>query len=68
VEEQRKPPPNSAFILPVALEPVDPQTAQVPELFRRIQWLPLYQRNSTIELVELITQRVRERQRGAKAT
>jgi hypothetical protein len=55
------------FILAVALDPIRPQAAIVPELFHDIEWFPLYGRQSTLELVELITQRVGERERGAQA-
>jgi hypothetical protein len=47
-------PPTATFILPVALEKVDPFYATVPELFRRIQWFELYGRASTAELAEVI--------------
>jgi hypothetical protein len=66
--ERHRAEPGSPFILPVALDPIRPQTANVPDLLHEIEWFPLYGQRPTPELVALITERVQTRQRGAKAT
>lgn len=55
-------PPGTKFILPIALDPVDPETARVPRSFRIPQWVKLHGRVATPELVDFLRTEYRRKQ------
>ena len=54
--------PGTKFILPVALDPVNPTTAHGPRCFKDLQWFDLHTRNATPEFIEFIKTEYRRRQ------
>lgn len=60
---ERRKAPDVTFIVPVALDPVDPQAANVPPRFRELQWQQLHGRAPTDTFVQFIRETYREGQR-----
>lgn len=63
VEVDRREPPGSKYILPVALDPIHPQTATVPDRFRDLQWHPLHERAPTEKFIKFIIDAYRDKQK-----
>lgn len=59
-EVEQREPPGSKFILPVALDDLDPTSAQVPPRFRDLQWYKLRDGKPTNEFIELVVKQYRE--------
>ena len=57
---ERRKAPDVTFIVPVALDPIDPQRARVPERFRALQWYRLHERAPNDTFVQFIVGRYRE--------
>jgi hypothetical protein len=62
-EVDRREPPGARYILPVALDPIDPQTATVPDRFRDLQWYPLHDRAPTEKFIKFIIDAYRDKQK-----
>lgn len=57
---------RSTFIVPVAIDPIEPHDANVPNEFREPQWYELHDRTRTGDFVEVIVRLYRNAQRPGR--